>query len=262
MSIGGDWSESGGFGGESLGGDSFTEVSSQGWFSRIGGALIGIPFGLLLFLASPVLLFWNEGRSVRTARSLAEGEKAVVSVGADRVEPTHESALVHVSGTAATEETIKDPQFLVSARALRLERVVKMYQWNEKEQSRTRRKLGGGEERTTEYTYDKDWADRPIDSGRFKVPAGHENPREWPFRAWSGEAGVVTLGAFRLPSDLVRQINKFEPLPVAESASPTCPGTSATGCELTTVGSTGGRIPATRRSATSRSSSGRSCRPR
>jgi Transmembrane protein 43 len=222
MSIGGDWSGGGSFGG-SLGGDSYTEVSSQGWLSRIGGALVGIPIGLLLFLASFVVLFWNEGRSVRTARSLAEGEKAVVSVSADRVEPAHESALVHVSGKAATDETIKDPQFLVSAKALRLERIVKMYQWNEKQETQTRRKVGGGEERTTEYTYTKGWTDHAIDSNPFKLPTGHENPREWGFRGWSGEAGVVTLGAFQIPSDLVRQINKFEPLRVDEAAHDALP---------------------------------------
>ena len=164
------------------------------------------------------MLFWNEGRSVRTARSLAEGEKTVVAVTADRVDPAHESALVHVSGKAVTDETIKDPQFAVASKALRLVRDVKVYQWTEKQETRTRRKVGGGEERTTQYTYTKGWSNQPIDSSRFKVPAGHENPREWRFRGWSGEAGVVTLGAFRLPSDLVRQINKFEPLRVDEAA--------------------------------------------
>ncbi len=67
MSSDGDWSD-----GSNIGGDSYTEVSSRGWFSRIVGALVGIPIGLLLFLASFVVLFWNEGRSVRTARSLPE----------------------------------------------------------------------------------------------------------------------------------------------------------------------------------------------
>jgi hypothetical protein len=164
------------------------------------------------------VLFWNEGRAVRTARSLAEGEKAVVSVGADRVDPAHEGALVHASGTATTDETLKDPEFPVSARALRLVRDVKMYQWNEKKETHTRRRVGGGQERTTEYSYTQDWADHPIDSGRFRRPQGHANPREWRFRGWSGEAGVATLGPFRLPSDLVRQINKFEPLQVDAAA--------------------------------------------
>ena len=206
-----------------MGGDSFTEVSSQGWFSRIVGSIVGIPVGLLLFLGSFVVLFWNEGRAVRTARSLAEGEKAVISVGADRVDPAHEGALIHTSGTATTDETLKDPEFPVSARALRLVRVVKMYQWNEKKETRKRRKVGGSEERTTVYSYTKDWADHPIDSAAFHSRTGHENPREWKFRGWSGEAGVVTLGAFRLPSDLVHQINKFEPVPVDEAARDALP---------------------------------------
>jgi Transmembrane protein 43 len=218
MSIGGDWSGGGGFGS-----DSYTEVSSQGWFSRIGGALVGIPIGLLLFLASFVVLFWNEGRSVRTARSLAEGQEAVVTVSADRVDPAHESALVHVSGTAATDETLKDPQFPVSAKALRLVRDVKMYQWLEKQETHSRRKVGGGEEKTTEYTYTKNWADRPIDSSRFKVPAGHENPRDWRFEGRSMDAGAVTLGAFQLSPDLVRLINKFEPLRIDEAARDALP---------------------------------------
>ncbi len=207
----------------SFGGDRFTEVSSRGWFSRIGGALIGIPIGLLLFLASFVVLFLNEGRSVRTARSLAEGEKTVVSISADRVDPAHDRTLIHISGKAATAESIKDPQFPVSAQALRLDRDVKMYEWIEKQQTRTRRKVGGGEERTTEYTYTKGWSDKPVDSSRFKVSAGHENPRDWRFRSWSGQAEAVTLGAFRLPPDLVRQINKFEPLRVDAAARDALP---------------------------------------
>ena len=38
--------------------------------------------GLVLIVAMVVLLFWNEGRAVTTARSLAEGAGAVV-IGAD-----------------------------------------------------------------------------------------------------------------------------------------------------------------------------------
>ena len=201
----------------SNGGDSFTEVSSQGWFSRIGGALVGIPIGFLMFLASFVVLFWNEGRAVRTAKSLAEGEKGVVSVVTDKVDPAHENALVHVSGMADTDETIKDPRFPVSAKALRLARIVKMYQWKENKETHTSRKVGGGSTTTTKYTYSKAWADQPIDSSAFKQPTDHGNPREWRFQGWAGEAKVVTLGAFRLSSDQVRHINKFEALRVNEA---------------------------------------------
>ena len=50
--------------------DTTNETTSQSWFSRIGGALTGILVGLILLPVARVLLFWNEGRAVQTARSL------------------------------------------------------------------------------------------------------------------------------------------------------------------------------------------------
>ena len=47
--------------------DRFTEVTQQSWFSRITGAVKGILVGLVLFVVSFPLLFWNEGRAVQTA---------------------------------------------------------------------------------------------------------------------------------------------------------------------------------------------------
>jgi hypothetical protein len=60
--------------------DSFTETSSQGWFSRLGGAIKGILFRMVMFVVAFPLLFWNEGRAVKTAKSLAEGRGAVPTV--------------------------------------------------------------------------------------------------------------------------------------------------------------------------------------
>jgi len=50
--------------------DQVTEVTREGWFSRIVGSLKSVLVGLVLFLASFPLLWWNEGRAVQTARSL------------------------------------------------------------------------------------------------------------------------------------------------------------------------------------------------
>ncbi|MBV8078615.1 MAG: TMEM43 family protein [Planctomycetaceae bacterium] len=198
-------------------GDSYTEISSQGWSSRLGNALLALPFGLILFLASFVVLFWNEGRTVRTAKALAEGNAAVISIPSDRVDAANEGKLVHISGEATTDQMLEDPRFHLSARAIRLRRLVKMYQWREQSQTQTRKKLGGGEERITTYTYSKDWSDRPIDSGQFKKPDGHHNPRAFPFEEWSADAGTVKLGAFRLPARLVSRIDRAEPLPVGDA---------------------------------------------
>ncbi len=58
--------------------DSYTEVTSKGWFSRIGESIKGIVFGVILIPGMVVLLWWNEGRAVTTALSLKEGASAVV----------------------------------------------------------------------------------------------------------------------------------------------------------------------------------------
>ena len=208
---------------ESMGSDGYTEIQAQGWMSRLGNAFLGIPIGLILLVASLVVLFWNEGRSVRTARALAEGKAAVVSTDADRVDAARNGKLVHVSGLATTDQTLKDPQLRVSAPAIRLQRIVKMYQWRERSETKTQRKLGGGQEQVTTVTYSKDWSDTLIDSTKFKKPGGHENPHALPWDKWSADAEVVKLGAFRLPGNLVSQINKSEPLPVGDSERDSLP---------------------------------------
>ena len=50
--------------------DRFTEVTSQSWLSRIGGAIKGVLMGFVLFILAFPLLFWNEGRAVTTYKTL------------------------------------------------------------------------------------------------------------------------------------------------------------------------------------------------
>src|SRR5687768_4768732 len=129
--------------------DRFVEVSSQGWLSRIIASIVGVVFGVGMFIAGFPVLWWNEGRAVRTARSLEEGAGAVVPVSPARVDPANEGKLVHLSGRATTSEILADPLFKVSANALRLRREVQMYQWTESSSTETRERLGGTEEKIT-----------------------------------------------------------------------------------------------------------------
>jgi len=156
--------------------DSFTEVTRTSWFGRIGRSLIGMVIGILLVIGMMFLLFWNEGRAVTTARSLAEGAKAVVSVAADRIDAANEGKLVHVTGPVTTTSTPSDTDFGISAPGIRLVRTVEMYQWTQQSKSETKKELGGSEETVTTYTYSKRWEDRAIDSSNFKQAAGHLNP--------------------------------------------------------------------------------------
>ena len=192
--------------------NTFTEKTSQSWFSRIGGSFGGAIAGIVMMLVAFPLLWWNEGRAVRTTRGLTEGAGAVVSIAADSVDASREGALVHVSGLATTTDTPRDEQFGVAAPALTLVRSVEMFQWREEKKSEKRKKLGGGEETTTIYTYKTGWSGTAIDSAGFRHPDGHRNPGRFPWESKTIVADRVTLGAFALPRDLVATIGAPEPL--------------------------------------------------
>lgn len=204
--------------------DKVVEVTSQSWFSRIIESIKGIFVGIILFLLAFPLLFWNEGRAVKTARSLDEGSSSVISVGADTVDPGNEGKLIHISGLATTTETLSDGVFGVSLQALKLEREVEMFQWKEDEKKEKRKKVGGGEETVTTYTYATGWYDEVIDSSRFKEPDGHYNPGAMAYDSASWTAGTVTDGAFTLSDSLVGQITSWEKIPMtAETLATTGP---------------------------------------
>ena len=115
-----------------------TEVTSQSWFSRIGGAIKGVIVGIILGIVGLALLFTNEGRAVKTARGLKEAGKAIVSVSADGADQANEGMLVHISGMAETEDILSDDEFGISENAVRLVRDVEMYQWEEDTERRSR----------------------------------------------------------------------------------------------------------------------------
>lgn len=177
--------------------DSFREVTSVSWFGRIKRAVGGVIFGLLLIVLMVIGLFWNEGRAVQTARSLAEGAGAVVSVNADSVDAANDGKLVHVSGAVKADSGLSDPDFGIATQGLRLSRSVEMYQWKEESKSETTKKLGGGEETVTTYSYSRVWDDSQIDSSDFKKPDGHQNPpmaiHSRTFQIPEGKLGAFTL---------------------------------------------------------------------
>ncbi len=198
--------------------DEFTETTSQSWFGRIGNSIKGILFGIVLLPISVVLLFWNEGRTVTTAMSLKEGAAAVVSVDADSVRSANEKKLIHLSGEVLAGEAVRDPIFGLTAQALRLVRVVEMYQWKENRKSESRKKLGGSEETVTRYTYEKTWSEKRIDSSDFKHPGEHANPAEMPVPAVTVICPKATLGAFQIPAQIIARMEGGELLtPTAES---------------------------------------------
>lgn len=198
--------------------DSYTERSSTSWFSRIKESIKGIFIGFFLVALGIFILVWNEGRAVKTEKGLKEGAGVVVSVASDSVLPANEGKLVHLSGALKTSGPVIDEAFAFQVPgALRLIRVVEMYQWRQSTHTDRKKKLGGGEETVTTYTYEKGWHEGVIDSKDFKKPEGHQNPTSLPYPPAQFQAAEVRINAFLLSDALKSQLNDSQNIPLREA---------------------------------------------
>jgi len=189
--------------------DNFTDVSNTSWGERIAGSFAGIIFGLFLFVAAFPLLWWNEGHSLHRIKVLDEGKNLVVAVAPEHIEPNNNGKLIYISSKANTNETLNDDIFGVHENALKLNRIVEMYQWEEKQSKETHKNIGGSETKVTNYSYDKKWSDKLISSSNFRHKEGHENPSTMPYSSQSFAASNISAGAFNLSSNFIDKLDKF-----------------------------------------------------
>jgi len=189
-----------------------TEVTSQSIFGRIGNSVVGMLFGFALLIGSIILLFWNEGRAVATAKSLREGAATVIEAPSDNINPANEAKLIHVTSETAVTEPLQDPIFNISETVLRLRRKIEVYVWKEKKESKSREKVGGGKETTTTYSYEKVWVPDLIKSSSFKSADDHRNPTRLEIPKKEFVATNATLGQFRLTPQIIGKVSGDEEL--------------------------------------------------
>ena len=181
---------------------------------RLGSSFKGIGSGFLLLIIGIVLLWWNEGRAVKTAKMLNRAEKVAVEMpDIKTVDPQFDGQLVHASGMTATNDVLIDNLFGIKENAVKLDRKVEYYQVQETSTSTTKDKIGGGQETVTTYDYKEGWSSTRINSSDFKdasyrgvnfvlCNAESEN--------WTAEN--VTFGAYRLPKELISSIHGDKPV--------------------------------------------------
>jgi len=205
--------------------DSFTEVTEESWFGRIGGAIKGIIVGIVLFIIAFPILWLNEGRAVNTEKKINFAKDNVIAVSADKVNKENEGKLIYIVGQAKTSELLKDDNFNISTNAIKLTRTVSIYQWEEEETTKTVKKMGGGKKTIKTYTYKKDWSDKLIDSNSFKkktyknsegLQIQRSNPVTIPYESKELVAKDVTVGAFKLSNRLINKINNAESLKLTQ----------------------------------------------
>ncbi len=137
--------------------------------SGIVGRLVASVVGLVMVLGAGWLLFWNEGRAVKTQQALEEGRDAVVSLATvEKKLDANEGHLVHARGTARTEDSVREPLFGFSVPCMRLVRQVEYYQWVERKEKRHTQQGDGSAKIQTHYHYTQRWVDRPVNSRMFK----------------------------------------------------------------------------------------------
>lgn len=193
--------------------DKYTEVTNTSWGSRLKSAFGGIGTGILLIIAATWLMYWNEGRSVRTGDAIAEAQLVTEELpGISSLDSSFDGKLVHAAGKAETTDELTDGMFGVKVNAIKLRRKVEYYQWVETSQQEKRTKLGGGEETVTTYSYHKEWVTNPVDSQSFKQSADHENMTRIQAQNEDKYASNVTFGAYRLPDFLIRSIGGEQPV--------------------------------------------------
>lgn len=195
---------------------SVTETTSTSWFGRLKNALIGSLVGIVLLVACAWLLIWNEGRAIGTYRALAEGAAQVEAISSEAVDPSNDGKLVHISGPVKPHGSPRDGELGVSADgAVALSRQVEMYQWVEKSESKSEKKLGGGEETTTTYSYSKEWRSDVVQSGDFKQAEGHQNPDSMPANS-TFAVERASVGAFSVSGQTIADIGSYSDLTLTD----------------------------------------------
>lgn len=178
----------------------YQETTKTSYGKRLGNSLGGISSGIALIIGATILLGWNEGRAVKTAKMLKNAEKEFVEMqNPATVDPSLEGKLVHAVAVAKTADTLSDPDFPVKENAVRIQRNVEYYQYVEHSESVTKDKVGGSQETTTTYTYEKQWTSSPVNSADFKDKAyADKNTVSTKIEEFDSQAENVSFGAYRL----------------------------------------------------------------
>jgi Transmembrane protein 43 len=207
----------------------FTETTNESYCSKMQNACTGVCIGFLLFFASIGLLIYNEGRTVKRAKDIDEGQENVILLDLNNFTNTSlpssfENQLIYAVGDLSTTDVLTDPIFGVTNAgdsnsatgdsALKIRRAVKMYQWKQTVTTKQTKTANGGTQTTKTYSYSTVWSSTLIDSSQFKQQnPSRKNPTSLAFEPLSLEADPILLGNRILLSDsVVGMFNWYEPL--------------------------------------------------
>ena len=187
----------------------YTETQHTSYGGRLKNSLGGIGTGFLLFIGATVLLWWNEGRAVKTAKAINETEDVCVEMdNINKQDAQFNGQVVHATGSATTNDSLVDAEFETGAVAVRLTRSVEYYQYVEEKHEETHDNVGGSQDKKITYTYKETWTDSPVNSGEFKDPS-YQNKNFVYSNVETKEsfAENVAFGAYKLNEKQIKSIS-------------------------------------------------------
>jgi hypothetical protein len=161
-------------------------------------AAIRCSLGILLLIIGIVVLAWHETTAVQQSRTRHILNDEVRPISAASWNKNNNGHLVYLTGNLRVPNELEDPVFNVKAEAVRMRRVVEMYQWIEMSEDGPR--------------YEKEWSSTHHSHHNFQNPDGHENPgQSIPHGPWSGVAHKVIIGSFVIQPEIIRELEPFQP---------------------------------------------------
>ena len=155
-------------------------------------------------------MFLIQKRAVTTAQALDEGQrKILVPETIDVVFEENKGKLVLITGALNIEDNLEDGVYGIKIRAVKLKKLVQMYQWYETADHKDTPEGEHDAHVETTYSYAKEWFDSRIDSEAFYNPMGHHNPETWPHNSSLTVNQRVKIGGFLLGQKLKQKFKDY-----------------------------------------------------
>lgn len=190
----------------------YQEEITTGYGTRVKQSFKKIATGFTMFVGATVMLWMNEGDSVKTADMLEEAQGVCVAMeNPAKKDASLEGQLVCGTAMAIATDSLVEKDFDIGVNAISLKRKVEYYQWNETRTEQTEERKDGSEKKTITYDYRRGWSPTPVNSDGFRHPSGHtnvvlaniEDDEQW--------AEHVSFGAYNLSYSMIHSINDYEP---------------------------------------------------
>ena len=187
----------------------------------------GLLIGLILIVVGIIVLWYNEGRTVKTMKTIGEAEQQYIDVDSSKIDSANNGKLVATTGKLQIPNTgVADNSFGVQITGAKLKRTVEMYQW--KETCRT------DDNNNTRCTYDKVWDEEVINSNNFEN-INYSNPNYMPYESDTFYAQNVKVGSFNLDNELLSQLSTKSKINVSDNSNTQQMGLIANGNYYTDV---------------------------